>query len=103
MYLYAREGATGQVVTYVREKLGDVTAVITREEAIAQGLFGPGDLEERALARIGDVLLFPRGNKQLVATVLGLDGTPMHAPLFRGLHGGLTEDEALVPLLAVRV
>ena len=53
--------------------------------------------------RIGDVLLFPRGNLQLVATVIGHDGTPMNAPQFRGLHGGLTEDEALVPLLAVRV
>jgi len=53
-------------------------------------------------ARIGDVILFPRGNLQLVAQIHGPDGTLVQQPQFKGLHGGLTEDEALVPLLAVR-
>jgi len=103
VYLYARDGALDEVIGYVRQRLGDVTTAISREDAVREGLFGPGQISERALARIGDVLLFPRENLQFVATVLGLDGTPMRAPLFRGLHGGLTEDEALVPLLAVRL
>jgi hypothetical protein len=102
VYLYVREGAAEQVVTYARARLGEVAAVMTREQAVQLGLFGPR-LSEQALQRIGDVLLFPRSNLQLVATVRGPDGTPLHAPLFHGLHGGLTEDEALVPLLALRV
>jgi hypothetical protein len=38
-----------------------------------------------------------------VAPVDNLDGSMPKAPAFRGLHGGLTPDEALVPLLALRV
>jgi len=103
VYLYAREGAASEVVQYANEKLRDVTMVMTKQEAITEGLFGPGPISERASARIGDVLLFPRENLQLVASVIAPDGTKLGAPLFRGLHGGLTEDEAVVPLLAVRV
>jgi len=52
-------------------------------------------------AAIREVILFPRGNLQLVSPVETLDGT--QAPkAFRGLHGGLRPDEALVPLLAIR-
>ncbi len=103
VYLYAAEGRTRDVVTYCRERLRDVTTVMTREEAIKNGLFGPGQVSERAAGRIGDVLLFPRGTLQLVSTVRGPDGATMSAPNFKGLHGGLSEDEALVPLLALRV
>jgi hypothetical protein len=103
VYLYAREGEEAAVVEYARERLGDVAVAITREHAIALGLFGPEPIAERARQRIGDVLLFPRGSIQLLATVRAPDGTPLKAPVFRGLHGGLTEDEALVPLLAMRL
>ncbi len=103
VYLYVHEGAAEQVITYARERLRDAAAAMTREQAIALGLFGPAPITPNAMQRIGDVLLFPRANLQLVTTVRGPDGTPLSAPLFRGLHGGLTEDEALVPLLAMRL
>jgi hypothetical protein len=102
VYLYARDGLVDAVVGYVRRHLQAATTVMTRVEAIGAGLFGPGVIAERAAARIGDVLLFPRANLQLVFTVRAPDGSAMSAPVFRGLHGGLTPDEALVPLLALR-
>jgi hypothetical protein len=75
-----------------------------RDDAVELGLFGPGRLSERAAERIGEVLLFPRGTLQLVAPPPeNLDRNMPKAPVFRGLHGGLTPEEALVPLLAVRV
>ena len=103
-YLYTKPGATSEALAYCRERMRDVATSMLREEAVEQGLFGPGRLSERAAGRIGDVLLFPRGNLQLVARVESVDGTPPpKLPVFRGLHGGLTPDEALVPLLAVRL
>jgi hypothetical protein len=48
------------------------------------------------------VLLFPRGNLQMIAPVETVDGVVPRSPAFRGLHGGLGQDEALVPLLALR-
>jgi predicted AlkP superfamily pyrophosphatase or phosphodiesterase len=102
VYLHPRPGATEEVLAFARERLGQVAAPMRREQAVALGLFGPGELDERAAGRIGEVLLFPRGNLQLVTPIEYLDGGPPRTPVFRGLHGGLTADEALVPLLAVR-
>lgn len=102
-YLHAKPGAAGDVLAYARERLREVAAAATREEAVSLGLFGPGELPERAAGRIGEVLLFPRQNLQLVAPVASADGQPLRSPDFRGLHGGLTPEEALVPLLAVRL
>jgi hypothetical protein len=104
VYLHARPGATDDVLAYARERLRAVAPGMLREEAVELGLFGPGALSERAAARIGDVLLFPRGARQLFAPVETPDGAPPppKSSVFRGLHGGLSPDEALVPLIAVR-
>jgi hypothetical protein len=103
VYLHPRAGAVGEVFVYCRDRLGDVAAAMLREDAVELGLFGPGALSERAAARVGEVLLFPRRNLQLIAPIETADGAPpAKATAFRGLHGGLTLDEALVPLLAIR-
>jgi hypothetical protein len=104
VYLHPKEGKTHAVMAYAREKMGDVAVAVLRDEAVEMGLFGPGPLPERAAARIGEVLLFPRRNLQLVPTVEWIDSSPPpRAPAFKGLHGGLRADEALVPFLALRV
>ncbi|MDQ3810861.1 MAG: alkaline phosphatase family protein [Chloroflexota bacterium] len=103
VYLYPRDGGAGDVLAYASERLRDASVAITRQEAVMLGLFGPGAVSERAEARIGEVLLFPRANLQLTTDVVGPDGARMSGPAFRGLHGGLSEDETVVPLLALRV
>ena len=103
VYLHPRPGADDEVLDYARSRLRSEAAVTTRDDAVRLGLFGPGGLSERAAARIGEVLLFPRSNLQFVTPVQMEDGTPMRVPAFRGLHGGLTAEEALVPLLAIRI
>jgi len=104
VYLHPLAGALGDVQGYVRERLGDVAVAVMRDEAVGLGLFGPGELPERAAARIGEVLVFPRRNLHITTPIEPAEGaSPLPAPpVFRGLHGGLTEDEALVPLLALR-
>jgi type I phosphodiesterase/nucleotide pyrophosphatase len=102
VYLHPRAGLSTDVVAYCKERLGEVAAPMLREDAVRIGLFGPGELSERAAGRIGEVLLFPRDGLQLYAPIEWVDGPPPKAANFRGLHGGLTEDEALVPLLAIR-
>jgi predicted AlkP superfamily pyrophosphatase or phosphodiesterase len=102
VYLHAKPGAVDEVAAYARERLHSVAPMLLREEAVEQGLFGPGELSERAAGRIGDVLLFPRHNLSMVAPPSTAPDAP-RVPVFRGLHGGLRDDEALVPLLAVRV
>jgi hypothetical protein len=102
VYLYPKPGATLDVAEYARERLRDVAPPMLRDDAVQLGLFGPGELSERAAGRIGEVILFPRGRLQLVAPAEWGELIPLKSPVFRGLHGGLTADESLVPLLAVR-
>jgi predicted AlkP superfamily pyrophosphatase or phosphodiesterase len=101
VYLYPKPGYNEQVMAYARERMKEVGSPMLRDEAVRLGLFGPGPLSARAAGRIGEVLLFPRGNLQLISPAETPDGAAAPRP-FRGLHGGLTPDEALVPLLAVR-
>jgi predicted AlkP superfamily pyrophosphatase or phosphodiesterase len=101
VYLYTKPGLSSQVMAYVREHMPAVASPMLRDEAVKLGLFGPGSLSARAAGRIGEVLLFPRGNFQMISPAETPDGAVAPRP-FRGLHGGLRADEALVPLLAIR-
>ena len=88
VYMHPRPGATLEVAAYARERLRDVAPAMLRDDAVELGLFGPGRLSERAAGRIGEVLLFPRGNLQLIAPPPdSTDGNAPRAPVFRGLHG----------------
>ena len=89
-HVYARPGAAADVLAAWREVLGDRAWVLSRDEAIKEGWFGPvdGELAER----IGDVVAAPAGTTAIVAT----QGEPRESALF-GMHGSLTPSEQLVP------
>ena len=82
-HLYARRGAAADVLATWREVLGDRAWVLSRDEAIKEGWFGPVD---PAMAdRIGDVVAAPAGSMAIVAT----KAEPRESALF-GMHGSLT-------------
>ena len=58
-HLYAEPGASGDVLAAWREVLGDRAWVLSRDEAIKEGWFGPVDA--RMADRIGDVVAAPVG------------------------------------------
>ncbi|WP_019876829.1 alkaline phosphatase family protein [Sporichthya polymorpha] len=96
-YVHARPGAAGDVLAAWRARLTDGWIVLSREEAVAAGWFGP-NLDPAMADRIGDVLAVATGAGSLVATKTE---HPFFAQLI-GMHGSLSEDELLVPLLRVR-
>jgi hypothetical protein len=100
-YLHVRDGRKATVRAHLTERYGAFSTLLDAEEAIARGLFGNAEPGERALERIGDLVLLPHGNAYF-----------HHYPLTRtrakpvsmiGVHGGLTPEEMLVPFLAVRL
>jgi type I phosphodiesterase/nucleotide pyrophosphatase len=93
-HLYCRAGAAGDVLRTWREVLGDRAWVASREQAIADGWFGPVDGAFKA--RIGDVVVAPSGPSAIVAT----RAEPRESALV-GMHGSLTQADQLVPLLAI--
>lgn len=94
-YLYARRGAAEELYGAAREALGDEFVVLRGEEALADGLYGdPRHHHPETPLRVGDVVLLARRG----ATLWSRDtlGTPL------GMHGSLTKEEMLVPLLPLR-
>ncbi|MFY9931934.1 MAG: nucleotide pyrophosphatase/phosphodiesterase family protein [Streptosporangiaceae bacterium] len=92
-HLYARPGAAADLLATWRDVLADRAWVLSREEAIKEGWFGP--VEPAMAERIGDVIAAPAGNLALVAT----EAEPRESRLF-GMHGSLTAAEQFVPALA---
>lgn len=92
-HVYARPGAAGSVLEAWRELLGDRMWVVTREEAVAAGWFGPR-VPGRMLERIGDVIAASRDGTAVVASK-----AEPHESTLIGQHGSLTPGEQRVPLL----
>jgi Type I phosphodiesterase / nucleotide pyrophosphatase len=93
-HVYAEPGAAADVLATWREMLGLRAWVASREQAIAEGWFGPVD--PAFAARIGDVVAAPAGSAAIVAT----EAEPRESRLI-GMHGSLTPADQLVPLLTV--
>jgi len=92
-HVYTQPGAAAEVLATWREILGERAWVLSREEAIAEGWFGPPD--ESLIDRIGDVVAAATGNTAIVAS----KAEPLESSLI-GMHGSLTSAEQLVPMLA---
>jgi hypothetical protein len=95
-YVYARPGAEGDVLAAWSDVLGDRMWVVSREQAIADGWFGPG-VPDRVRPRIGDVIA--AAHEPVAVVQRESDG--LMAALI-GHHGSLTPAEQLVPLIVVR-
>lgn len=91
-HVYTREGAGSEVAEAWRRVLGGRAQVLTRGESVDAGWFG--SVEERVADRIGDVVVNVDGNCAIEYRSV----FPKEAKLV-GLHGGLTEDELMVPML----
>ena len=94
-YLYIRPGQAKSVRAYVTEHLADRFIVVEMEQALAAGLFGPGEPAPEVRARLGDLLLLATGDSRLLVKE---EPVPFH-----GHHGSLTAEEMLVPLMMVRL
>jgi hypothetical protein len=93
-YVHTRPGAAADVLATWCGELGDRMAVLSRDDAVAAGLFGPV-VTDVARRRIGDVVAI--ASTPAVAVVRRRVESRLSA--LPGQHGALTDDELLVPLL----
>jgi hypothetical protein len=91
-HLYCHTGAVEDVVATWRAQLGARAEVLTRGEAAGRGWFG--DLTAPVRPRVGDVVVACRGDLALMSSA----DFPYEQRLV-GLHGSLTPEEMLVPVL----
>jgi hypothetical protein len=95
-YLHTVDGARPDVLAAWQSVLGDAARVVTREEAVADGWFGP--VPEEHLQRIGDVVVTCQADHVVLATKTD-PGTVERMVAF---HGSATEAEMMIPLLISR-
>lgn len=95
--LYVRPGREEDAAGYIRDRLGEIAVVLPAAETYA--LYGGGELSERARQRIGQLLILPRGDWRVKYQPPGRERKARHG----GNHGGLSPEEMLVPLLALRL
>lgn len=91
-HVYAVPGAAADVLAAWREIIGDRAWILSREEAIGAGWFGP--VAPELSERIGDVVAAPAGPSAIVATK-----TEVLESSLIGMHGSLTASDQLVPML----
>ena len=91
-WLHAKPGATNELAAAVREAHGAQAWVITQDEAVDGGWFGPV-VTDAARSRLGDVALVAHADVGFV------DPDERHADRLLGRHGSVTPPEMLVPVL----
>lgn len=91
-HLYCRPGAVPDVMHTWQDLLGDRARVLSRDDVIERGWFGP--VESRVRARLGDVMVACHGDTAVVSTRdFAYENTLV------GLHGSLTPDEMSIPII----
>ncbi len=95
-HVYAVPGAARHVLDAWRETFRGKARVVSRQEAVESGWFGPR-VRDAWLERIGDVVAVPYTDLAITAPT----AHPIEA-LFTGYHGSLTPAEQNVPLLEAR-
>ncbi|MFH8249895.1 alkaline phosphatase family protein [Microbacterium sp. B2969] len=93
LHLYTEEGRADAVLDAWRASEGARSWVVSRDEAIAAGLFGPVD--DGVRERIGDVVVAARAGIAYYDDRLA-DKGPQN---MIGQHGSLTDEERTVPLI----
>lgn len=93
--LHVHPGATEDVLAAWREAVGDTGHVVTRDEAIAAGWFGP-QVTDHVRPRIGEVLAVADAPVAWVHRDRDLLGGRLP-----GMHAGLTRTELEVPVLVL--
>ncbi|HBX69486.1 MAG TPA: hypothetical protein DEH25_08920 [Chloroflexi bacterium] len=95
-YLYLRPGSEPAVRDYLQVHWPKGCTIFTREDALAAGLFGPGEQHPGLRDRLGDLIVFWHEDAYLWWAADKDD-------FMLGRHGGLHWQEMLVPLLGARL
>ncbi|MGQ9468265.1 MAG: alkaline phosphatase family protein [Nitrososphaerales archaeon] len=98
-FLYVKPGEINKVKDYIDRRLKDKLLVLNSDEAIEEGLFGIEPYKKRISDRVGDLIMLSYSNYSFAYRHRGLEKDF----IMRGCHGGLSEDEMLVPFICSSV
>jgi len=94
-YFHLRPGCETRVRDYLQDNWPSGFTFLTQNEALASGLFGPGEHHPGLRDRVGDLIAFAHNDAYL--------WWADKKDFMLGRHGGLHRQEMLVPFLAARL
>ncbi len=98
IFLHIKDRKLAQTKEALSQKIGKKAQIIETKEAIKAGLFGLGEASEEFLERTGNLLILPYGKE-----TIWFDGPQGRKIELIGQHGGLSQEEMLVPFAAARL
>jgi len=93
-YCYVKPAMHAQFVGYVQDHFAHCTEIIESADLIAQGWFGLGPPHPHLASRVGDYTLIMKEDWTIKDS---MPGESMYHQI--GVHGGVSHDEMLVPLI----
>lgn len=100
VYLHLRDGLVRPLKDHLNRALGDRLLALTSRDALSEGLWGPGKAKPEVPGRVGDLVLLMRDARTLFYPYRK-GARP--SDMVGGRHGGLHEEEMLIPFLCVRL
>jgi hypothetical protein len=92
LFLHIKEEKLAETKEWLVQKIGNKAQIIETREAAEKGLFGLGIPVREIFERTGNLMILPYGNE-----TVWFDNSECRENIFRGQHGGLHEEEMLVP------
>ncbi|MCI2424827.1 alkaline phosphatase family protein [Candidatus Acetothermia bacterium] len=92
-YLYTKPGQEEAAARFIKQNLPVDLLCLQSQDALQSGLFGLGQTKPETIDRIGNLIVISTG-----ATTLNYPYTK--GLYLKGMHGGITENEMIVPLIA---
>lgn len=95
-YCYLQPDKEEEFIDYVSSEFAQQIELVKSSDLIEQGVFGPGDPHHDLHNRVGDFTLLMKDNYTIK------DWLPGETPFFHyGVHGGTSDQEITVPLIAL--
>jgi len=100
LYLHLKPNKINEVKEFLQHKLKDKAEVIDVNEAVKQGLFGSSNKKPKRkfYERAGDLIILPLNNNTV--WYKHVKGEKLR---YTGLHGGLTEEEMVIPFVVAKL
>lgn len=97
--LRVREGMADLAMEHLERNYGKDYIIKTGREALSQGFYGDGIMAPENSDRFGDIVMFPKKGVGLFDSALGTLDSRLRGFDMIGIHGGLSEEEMIVPFL----
>lgn len=97
MFFYTEKGKLSKAREILKNHLQNYAYISTKKKLLNKGLFGYGKINKRFLERIGDLIIIPYNQRGI-----WFQNYRGETIAFKSLHGGLSPDEMIVPLIVYK-